>query len=125
MSIAERHFEALRAKYPAATCAANPDGSAVVIIPDVALPAGWNAPTATVVFVAPAGYPQAAPDCFWTNPGVALVHGGAPQNTGQNHQPGVPPNWLWFSWHPSTWSSNADNFETYLNVIRQRLHQVR
>jgi hypothetical protein len=121
MPIIQRHFEALLGKHQGATLTRNPDGSAAVTVPGIKLPAGWNRLEVTVAFVAPAGYPQAAPDCFWTEPDLALAHGGLPKNTGQNHVTGISPAWLWFSWHPSVWNSNSDNLETYLKVIFQRL----
>ena len=121
MPILQRHFDALWGKHQSATLTRNPDGSAAVVVPGVKLPPGWNRSEVTVAFVAPAGYPQAPPDCFWTEPGLALAHGGLPKNTGQNHVPGITEGWLWFSWHPSLWNSNRDSLETYLKIICQRL----
>lgn len=100
--------------------APNGDGTFTVKVPGVSVGPGWNRASVTVAFVVPAGYPLASPDCFWTEPGLALEHGGAPQNTGQTPGIGVEAGWLWFSWHPATWAANDSNFETYLNVIRRR-----
>jgi hypothetical protein len=124
MAIIERQLEALTAKYSGASLTKNADGSVVITVPNVKLPTGWNSEATTVAFVAPAGYPQAAPDCFWTNPALALAHGGAPKNTAQNQGPGIPPGWRWFSWHPNKWNPNSDDFLTYLNVIRRRLEDI-
>ncbi|CDX44967.1 conserved hypothetical protein [Mesorhizobium sp. ORS 3359] len=125
MSIIERHFEAFVGRYAGVTMEPQAGGTVVVSVPAVALPPGWNRTAVAVKFILPAGYPQAAPDCFWTEPALALEHGGAPQNTGQQAAPGIPPGWLWFSWHPATWQPNSDNMFTYLNVIRRRLGEVR
>lgn len=125
MSILARHFEDFIKKYPNSTLEPQAGGTAVVSLPGVPLPAGWNRAEVGVKFVVPGGYPQAAPDCFWTEPALALAHGGAPQNTGQASTPGIPAEWLWFSWHPSTWQPNSDNLLTYLNVIRRRLGEAR
>lgn len=103
----------------------NGDGSFTVKVPDVGLGSGWNKGRVTVAFVVPSGYPLASPDCFWTEPDLALEHGGPPQNTGQNPGPGIEPGWLWFSWHPSNWVANDSSLETYLNVIRRRLADPR
>ncbi|MER9147175.1 hypothetical protein NKI30_00905 [Mesorhizobium opportunistum] len=125
MSILERHFQDISRKHPNATLELQAGGTAVVSMPAVQLPKGWNRAEVGIKFVVPAGYPQAAPDCFWAEPALALEHGGTPQNTGQQATPGVPSEWLWFSWHPSTWKPNSDNLLTYLNVIRRRLGEAR
>ncbi|MER8916334.1 hypothetical protein NKI32_21175 [Mesorhizobium sp. M0761] len=125
MSILARHFEDFNKRYPYATLEEQAGGTAVVSLPAVRLPPGWNKAAVDVKFVVPGGYPQAAPDCFWTEPALALAHGGAPQNTGQQATPGIPSEWLWFSWHPSTWQPNSDNLHTYLNVIRRRLGEAK
>lgn len=123
--IIERHFEELLAKRPGATMLPNGDGSRTVRVPNFKIPGGWNRDRVTVAFVVPSGYPLASPDCFWTEPGLALNHGGVPQNTGQNPGPGIEPGWLWFSWHPSNWNANDSNMETYLNIIRRRFADPR
>jgi len=123
--IVDQHFERLRKRHGNAVIVANGDGSFTITVPDVPTGKGWNREKVTVAFVAPAGYPLAAPDCFWTEPGLALEHGGPPQNTGQNPGPNIGNGWLWFSWHPSTWNANHSNMETYLNVIRRRFADAR
>jgi hypothetical protein len=125
MTILERHIEELQARYPDATVTPVGNGTHVVVLHGMPLPAGWNRPATDVAFVVPAGYPQAAPDCFWVNPGLALSHGGPPQNTGTNAAAGVPGDWLWFSWHPQGWNSNSSDLSTYANVVRRRLVEIR
>lgn len=124
MALLELQFEQLQEKYEA-TKTDPGNGTYVVTLHNVPLPPGWNRPTTDVAFVVPAGYPQAAPDTFYVNPGLALAHGGVPQNTGQNPVPGVAPDWLWFSWHPQSWNANRDNLSTYANVVRRRLAEIR
>lgn len=123
--IVERHFEELLANRPGATIVANGDGSHTIKVPNLAIPSGWNRDCVAVAFVAPTGYPLASPDCFWTEPGLALSHGGVPLNTGQTPGPGVEVGWLWFSWHPACWNANDSNMETYLNIIRRRFADPR
>lgn len=118
--IAQQHFDRLKARFPAATMAANGDGSFTVTVPKMPTGKGWNRESVDIAFLVPAGYPLASPDCFWTEPGLALDHGGPPQNTGNNAGLNIPQDWLWFSWHPSNWNANGSNLETYLNVIRRR-----
>jgi hypothetical protein len=123
--IVQRHFEALLEKRPGATLAANDDQSHTITVPDLQIPPGWNRDRVAVAFVAPAAYPIAQPDCFWAEPGLALAHGGVPQNTGQNPGPNIGPGWLWFSWHPSNWDANKSDMETYLKIIRRRFAEPR
>lgn len=125
MAIIERQFEELQKRFPAAALSMQGNGTGVVTIPGVALPPGWNAAETDVAFVLPAGYPQAQPDCFWTSPTLRLETGGPAQNTGQQAVPGIPQDWVWFSWHPATWNANTDTMETYLNVIRRRLSEIK
>jgi hypothetical protein len=123
--IVDKHFGQLKQKRDEATITPNGDGSFTVKVPDVAIPAGWNRDKVAVAFVVPAGYPLASPDCFWAEAGLALDHGGVPQNTGQNPGPNVEPGWLWFSWHPSPWIPNDSDMETYLNMIRRRFAELK
>jgi len=118
--IVEQHFDRLKGRFDGATMIPNGDGSFTVTVPDLQIGKGWNRDKVAVAFVVPAGYPLASPDCFWTEPGLALDHGGVPQNTGQNPGPNVEHGWLWFSWHPNNWNANDSNLGTYLNVIRRR-----
>lgn len=107
-----------------------PNGSHLVTVPEVKLSDGWNRPTATVLFVAPPGYPASQPDCFWVEPaGFRLTGGGTPQNS--NDANPIPGDVLsgrsttWFSWHVQSWSPNRDSLWTYFNVILARLKPAR
>lgn len=117
------HLERLRAREPDLQVRQLPDGSQLISIPQVALPAGWNKPHTVVHLVAPLGYPYAQPDCFWADPDLRLTSGAVPQNAGLGtpipHTPGQPA--LWFSWHLQVWNAARDDLMTWLTVIRQRL----
>ena len=121
----ERDYRSLAAVVSAATIAENPDGSALITVPNVALrpTGGWNVERTNVMFLAPVGYPQSRPDCFWTDAGVRLASGALPKNSGLQNPPHVPEPRLWFSWHVSHWDPSKDNFLTYLNVIKRRLRE--
>lgn len=106
-----------------ATAIAN--GTYVIKIEGLKLPAGWNKPATSIHFVLPLGYPVARPDTFWTDADLRLGNGGMPVNTGNNQQEGVPSELLWFSWHPSGWNPNRDSLRTYLAIIRKRFGEVR
>jgi hypothetical protein len=125
MTLFEQHFSMLRESYSDATNQALKDGSIAVVVPNIPLPEGWTATTATIRFKAPVGYPLSRPDCFWTDPDLRLKDGKLPQNTGQNQMPEEPSALLWFSWHLQSWSPNADTLITYLNVIRRRFQELR
>jgi hypothetical protein len=126
MTPVEEQFAELKERYSEAVLAPVGDGSFVVTIPNVVTGPGWSAPSATVKFHVPVQYPTARPDCFWTEHGLTLAGGRAPQNTGVNPIPG-PANGqlLWFSWHITHWSPNDDTLTTYLNVIRNRFADPR
>jgi len=102
-----------------------PNGTYLVKLYDFRLPKGWNQQTVNVYFLLPVGYPVARPDTFWTDPGLTLLNGGPPANTGTNQPEGVPPGLLWFSWHPSAWNPNRDTLSTYVAIIRQRFNEIR
>lgn len=124
MEIVDQHFERLKANYPDAELAQHSDGSAIVTVPEVDLPYGWNKQRTTIRFVVPVGYPVARPDCFWADLDLRLKHGGMPGNTGFNNIHNLS-QYLWFSYHPSIWNPNDDDFITYMNVIRRRLADAR
>jgi hypothetical protein len=117
-SVADRRFS--RAiKTPA------PNGTWLIQLCDFVLPSGWKPQRTNVYFLVPAGYPVAQPDTFWTDVGLSPPSGGPPANTGTNQQPGVPPNLLWFSWHPAAWNPNRDNLVNYVAFIRRRFEDKR
>lgn len=106
-----------------------PNGAVLIVVPDVAIE-GWNRNTATVLFVAPPGYPAAQPDCFWVEPaGFRLASGGTPEASNDGNpipndiQPGRST--TWFSWHVQSWNPNRDSLKTYFKVIMNRLKTAR
>lgn len=117
----ESQFEELRAIFPDATLTRNPDGSALITLPDVQVIAGWSKKAVTYRFVAPAGYPHAKPDCFWIDPDIRLASGAMPQASGLSAPPSTGQQLLWFSWHASTWDPNRDSLLTYARVCEQRM----
>ena len=102
-----------------------PNGTTLVQLRDFALPPGWNATRTNVFFLVPAGYPMARPDTFWTDRSLQLASGRPPSNTGSNQPPGVPPNLLWFSWHPAAWNPNRDSLVNYVAMIGHRFKDAR
>ncbi len=126
MDILEQHLDRLHDVAPQARLQRRADGSAYVVIPDVRLPAGWNAAATTVYFLAPLGYPQARPDSFWTEASLRLASGVVPANAQMNgNNPGDLGTVLWFSFHPSSWNPLRDDLLTYFNVVRTRFREAR
>jgi hypothetical protein len=115
-------LESLREVFPGATAALRTDGTTLVTVPDIPLSTAWNARTTTVVFMAPAGYPMAQPDCFWADSALRLAEGAMPQSSNISAIPGDATLRLWFSWHLSgRWNPLTDTLLTYVRVIQQRL----
>lgn len=127
MSILDAQLAQLRSNpaYAMAELTRNPDGSAIITVPSVPLPAAWSKPATTIKFVAPVGYPHAKPDCFWADADLTLQNGAQPQASNMTPLPGTTQPLRWFSWHVAQWDPNRDNFVTYLNVIRRRLKDAR
>ena len=124
LSLIEEQLKELLEIHPQATITALPDGSTLVSVPNMRIPPGWNVPEATIVFVIPAGFPTARPDCFWTNPGVLLASGGQPANSNPQMPPGGTVMMRWFSWHLQNWHPNRDTIYTYLDFCLDRFRRL-
>jgi hypothetical protein len=122
MSFVEEQLPRLRESYRQSTVHMLGDGTGVVTVPDVPLPAGWNRQSVTAFFVVPVGFPMARPDCFWVDENLRLTNGGLPKNSAlQTVAWGGSK--LWFSWHPSSWNPNNDTLRTFVKVIEDRLRR--
>jgi hypothetical protein len=124
MSLAQQQLVRVQKDFPGANGEQRPDGSYIVTVPNIGLPAGWNKDSVTVTFVAPVGYPSAKPDCFWTDADLRLANGTSPKNTGNQISPSGNEPKLWFSWHTTAWDPNRDNLLSYVRVILDRLDRV-
>jgi hypothetical protein len=125
--LVQQQFEVLAQAEPGAELREGPDGGALVGIPAVSTePASrWSKGQVKVWFIAPLGYPQSKPDCFWADGELRLAGGGLPSNTQLQPVPGLDGQWLWFSWHVSSWNPQSDDLQTYVRVIRRRLKEPR
>lgn len=121
----EAHFKRLRELYPSASCKAIGDGRFLIHIPGVILPAGWSKSITNIWFIAPDGYPGAAPDCFWADPDLRLAGGRLPQNSSEQLVPGTTTPALWFSWHIGRWTPATHDMRTYASAMRSRFEQPR
>jgi hypothetical protein len=119
-----RQIAELQETSPGANATPLPDGTTLVSLPDVPLPAGWNQDRTHVWFLVPVGYPAARPDCFFADAGLRLAHGQMPQNTGMQGLPGTGSPHVWFSWHLQAWDPSRDTLLTFARVARDRLHRA-
>jgi len=126
MTLLDEQLEILRSQYPDAIVRHLPSGAALIVLPRIPLVDGWSKKSTAVRFLAPVGYPHAKPDCFWTDGDLRLAGGATPANTGGNPIPEINEGGhLWFSWHTAQWNPNRDSLLTYVNVIKNRLRDLR
>lgn len=119
-------LEQLRERFGEAHASTMASGTTLVTVPGVRLPEGWSRSSTTIRFLVPPGYPFAQLDCFWADPDLLLAHGATPQNAALNVIPETLQQGMWFSWHlASAWSPNRDTLSTWMNVVIDRLRQVR
>jgi len=123
MPVAERELSRLAETHPAAGLLAQPDGTLIVEVPGIVLPAGWSLPSTTVQWVVSPGYPAAQPDCFFADAELRLATGAMPVNSGLQEIQGRQ--LVWFSWHVQGWRPGRDDLLSYLRFIESRLADVR
>jgi len=119
----EAQIEAIRARYPAASITAQADGSQLVHLPLVPLPAGWTASSTVIWFILPAGYPTVRPDCFYATADLHLATGADPANSSMQTIDGLARRW--FSWHLTSWDEARDGLSQYVRFVERRLAEVR
>ena len=118
------HFERFKARYTSATLTELPSGAALISVPSCGLPSGWSAQEVTLRFIAPNGYPVAAPDCFWVDPNLNVNGGSLPKSSATNNQ--IPETAVlchWFSWHVEGghWLPNLHDLLTWMSTCLKRL----
>jgi Prokaryotic E2 family E len=122
--IVDEQLKLLREICPEASATPLPSGAHLITVPNVALSGDWNRQMATVLFLAPPGYPAAQPDCFWVEPGhLRLKAGQTPQGSNDSNpipELNPPRQFTWFSWHLQGWNPNRDSLITYFKVIMKR-----
>ena len=124
--VLEAHFTRLEARYPEATVRDLQGGAVLVTVPALAMCSGWSVRAITLRFIAPNGYPVAAPDCFWAEPDLTLDGGRLPTNSQINNAiPGAGIIAQWFSWHIENgrWSANCHDLLTWLHLCLGRLEK--
>ena len=124
MGVVDDQLVELRHEYPEASSEVRGDGTALVTVPGVLLPTGWNLTRTTVQFLAPVGYPMAKPDCFWTDEALRLAGGTMPKSTGIQTPAFASQPRLWFSWHVSEWNGSRDTIRSFLAAVLNRLSRA-
>lgn len=119
--VLDEQMAAVAGAYPGAAIQENSDGTHTVSF-RLPLCAGWNAASTLARFLVPIPYPAAQPDCFYTDPGLRLVSGAMPTNSGL--QPLAGQQLLWFSWHLAAWNPAKDNLLGYVRFIAERLRRA-
>lgn len=118
------HLQRLRARHPDASIATLDGGGAVITVPDISLPHGWNRSSISVHIWAQPGYPYSKLDCFWADPDLRLASGAMPRASGHGNGPATLNSNVWFSWHTDHWNASRDDFNTWMASIRERLNKA-
>ena len=122
--VSEIEVARLQEARPGAQVMRRPDGTAIVVVPGVALPAGWSHQHTCVRWLLSPAYPAAQPDCFYTDLDLRISGGATPTNTGVQQLDAQP--LLWFSWHLQVaWRPGRDDLLTYLRFVELRFIDVR
>ena len=94
-----------------------------LIIPGFELPEGYEPRLIDLLLRLPGGFPDAAPDMYWTHPVVRYLGGGIPpaSNVRFDYRGRT---WQRWSRHLAVgWRPGIDNLQTYLRLIRTDLEQ--
>lgn len=101
-----------------------------VVLPQFIFPAAYNPTLADLLLRLPAGYPNAAPDMFWTKPDVMLTNGAWPAASSHKEVPGsgagveVYENVQWQRWSrhfQGGWMVGKHGLRSFVGAIIQEL----
>jgi hypothetical protein len=97
-------------------------GMICVVIPNLALPAGFTTARADLLLRLSPGYPDIQPDMWWFHPKVQRAD-GQPIPATDIQEPHLGKNWQRWSRHlnPGQWRSGVDSIESYLSLVRKEL----
>jgi hypothetical protein len=94
-----------------------------LIIRGYGLPDGYELALVDLLLRLPMGFPDAAPDMFWTCPAVGYAGGAVPPAT-QDRLEYLGRTWQRWSRHLAlAWRPGIDNLQTYLRLIRTDLEK--
>lgn len=97
-----------------------PEGWTFLVIKDYLLPADFKPNRVDLLVKLPPGFPDAAPDMFWTYPPVKTPNGSLPRATCEERLLGK--DWQRFSWHlaPNAWQPGISGLRDFLRCIAAR-----
>ncbi len=113
--------EYLQTRMPGSTVSLD-RGMICVVIPHLALPAGFTVAQADLLLRLAPGYPDVPPDMWWFQPAVLRVN-GRPITMTQVQENYLGRVWQRWSRHlqPGQWRSGVDSLESYLALVRREL----
>lgn len=95
-----------------------------LIIGGYELPVGYEPSVVDLLLRLPGGFPDAAPDMFWTHPVVSYAGGGVPpaSDVRLDYEGRT---WQRWSRHLAlAWRPGIDNLQTYMRLIRTDLEKA-
>lgn len=102
----------------------SPDGQMfALVIRGYELPAGYEPLVVDLLLRLPSGFPDAAPDMFWTHPIVGYVGGGVPQATDARLDFNGRAWQRWSRHLVVAWRPGIDSLQSYLRLIRTDLEK--
>ena len=97
-----------------------------IILKDLTLPADkYDQPTANVLILLPGGYPDCAPDMFYTSPQLTLAATGAVPKAADVQQVFVGRTWQRWSRHNNAWRPGIDGLRTMVARVLTALEEAR
>jgi len=96
------------------------EGWNLLVISNYQLPDGFEPSQVELMIKLPPGFPDAAPDMFWTYPAVKAPNGSLPRSTSSEHLLGKE--WQRFSWHlaAGAWQPGVSGLRDFLRCIAGR-----
>ncbi|MFN5999572.1 MAG: E2/UBC family protein [Paracoccaceae bacterium] len=96
-----------------------------VILPGFALPAAkFQVVAADILILLPCGYPDTAPDMFYSLPWLSLVRSSRYPNCADQPQQFESQNWQRWSRHNNSWRPGIDGIWTMLKRVEQALQEA-
>lgn len=100
-------------------------GTKALILRGFALPPGrFDVPTADILIVLPAGYPDTPPDMFYALPWLRLVPANRYPKAANHPISFAGQNWQRWSRHNNAWRAGADGIWTMLKRIETALKEA-
>ncbi len=96
-------------------------GALHVVIHEFELLAAYIPSRVDLLVILPAGYPNASPDMFWTDPAVRLANGASPHRADVYENYG---NRRWQRWSRhriQAWRPGIDGLRSHIGAIRREL----